>query len=273
MNASALPLPPTSFLSELFHRQRTLAAFGIALLVLALPVFAITWLDPRLLGNGHSPWAKPVKFFFSVGLFALTSAWFFGYVRPERREAKWLRRSVAAVVVAGSFELFWITFQAANGVDSHFNTGTVLEAVMFGLMGLFALVLTASVLPLAWEIMRRPAEGLTRDFVAAVGIGLFFTWALGTAAGVAMSVYGGHAVGPEGAGLPLFGWNGIGGDLRPAHFLGIHAEQFIPVGAALIGGLAAPVRWRLVIGGSALYLLLFVALLLQAFAGQPLIPA
>ncbi len=48
-----------------------------------------------------------------------------------------------------------------------------------------------------------------------------------------MSQQAGHAVGAEGGQVPLFGWNRSGGDLRVAHFLGIHAEQAIPLLAAL----------------------------------------
>ena len=62
--------------------------------------------DPRTLDSGVSVWVKPAKFLVSVGVFALTAAWFFGYVRPERRErpADALARS-RMLIVAGSFEL------------------------------------------------------------------------------------------------------------------------------------------------------------------------
>jgi hypothetical protein len=274
MNSIALhPARLPDLVAELFERQRSLASYGVALIVLAFPIAAMVMVDPRLLDSGYSPWVKPAKFFVSAGLFAVTSAWFFGYVRPERRASRTMRWTVAALIGAASFELFWITWQAANGVDSHFNIGTPLNAIMFGLMGLFALILTGTALPLAWEIARRPAEGLPGEYVAAVAIALVLTFVLGTAAGVAMSVNGGHAVGLEGQGLPLFGWNRLGGDFRPAHFLGLHAQQLIPAGAALIGGLAASRRRGLVIGGSVAYVALFAALFGQAVAGRPLLPA
>jgi len=145
MNSLAVPnLGAKSLTNELFHRQPILAGYGVAVLVLAIPVLAMTWLDPRLLENGHSPWVKPVKFLVSTGLFAVTAAWFFGYVRPERRDSRAMRWTSGALIASASFELFWITWQAGNGVDSHFNTGTPLNAVMFGLMGLFALILTGN---------------------------------------------------------------------------------------------------------------------------------
>jgi hypothetical protein len=40
-----------------------------------------------------------------------------------------------------------------------------------------------------------------------------------------------------GASVPLAGWSLSGGDLRPAHFIGIHAEQVLPL-AVLLGARA-----------------------------------
>lgn len=265
--------PSLGILAEPFRRHRTLAIFGIALLVLTPPVLMMMAVDPRLLPTGVSPWLKPAKFLLSIGLFALTAAWFFGHVRPERRDKPLLRWTVRAFILSASFELFWIVWQAAHGVDSHFNHSSPLSSTMFNLMGLFALVLTATTLPLAWEIARRPVEGLPGDYRAAVVAGLALTWLLGTGAGIVIAYNGGHSVGAEGLGVPVFGWNRVGGDLRVAHFLGIHAEQLIPAGAALIGGFALSVRRRLIAAGVVGYVALTLAVFAQALAGRPLIPA
>jgi hypothetical protein len=87
-----------------------------------------------------------------------------------------------------------------------------------------------------------------------------------------MSAQPGHSVGLEGGHVPLFGWNRSGGDLRIAHFLGIHAEQAIPLLAALLGGIAAPARQRLLIAGIAAYVALTLAIFFQAIAGRALLP-
>ncbi len=58
---------------------------------------------------------------------------------------------------------------------------------MYGLMGLGAVLLVASTLPLAWQIWRRPAAGLRPEFVAAVVIGLVLCCALGGGFGIYMS--------------------------------------------------------------------------------------
>jgi hypothetical protein len=267
---SPIKLP---LVSELLERQRTLTLYAAALLMLALLTATAQAFDDRLL-NGVSVWMKPTKFLVSVAVFAATAAWFFGYVRPERRHSLLMRRTVAVLILAGSFELAWIAWQASQGLESHFNTGTLFYAIMYALMGLFALLLTATVLPLAWEIGRRPAEGLRPDLRAALVTGLVLTFILGAGMGGYMSAQPGHAVGIESGRVPFFGWNRSGGDLRIAHFLGIHAEQAIPLLAALggVARLSQRTRWNVLVGGTAIYVLVTLGVFAQAVAGEPLLP-
>jgi hypothetical protein len=268
------PVPFFSILVELAARQRTLALYGAALVVLTLAALLMQGLDPRLLESGVNVWVKPAKFLSSIAIFAITAAWFFGYVRPDRRRSPLMRATVAALILAGTFELVWIVWQAANGQESHFNTGTPFSTLMYALMGVFAVVLVGTALPLAFEIGRRPAPHLHRDFVAAVVIGLLLTFLLGGILGGYMSAQSGHSVGDEGGRTFLFGWNRSGGDLRIAHFLGIHAEQAIPLlaGRAAAAGFGTRPRWALLVGGAAAYAALTLAVFAQAVAGEPLLP-
>jgi hypothetical protein len=272
MTALALSRPARlPFLSELLERQRILGVYGLALLPLALIALVAQGLDPRSL-DGVNVWVKPAKFLFSVAVFALTAAWFFGYVRPDRRASPLMRGTVAMLVFSGTFELAWISWQASQGLASHWNFDTPFYAIMYGLMGLFATLLTATTLPLAWEIGRRPAIGLRRDFVAAVVIGLVLTFLLGAGFGGYMSSQAGHSVGAEGGRLALFGWNRSGGDLRIAHFMGIHAQQAIPLLAAAAAGFGARTRWHLLAGGTTLFVMATLGLFAQAVIGRPLLP-
>jgi hypothetical protein len=260
-------------LDELFERQPVLARYAIVMFVLAAAAFAMQGIDPRTLASGINIWVKPTKFFLSVAVFATTAAWFFGYVRPERRQSLLMRATVAVLIAAGTFELVYICWQAAQAQESHFNSATRFHTVMYVLMGLGALLLTATTLPLAWEIARRPAQGFQRSFLVAVVIGLVMTFLLGAGFGGYMSSQPGNAVGLQGGQLPVFGWNRSGGDLRVAHFLGIHAEQAIPILAALTAPLAARARWAFLYAGTTAYVALTLGLFLQAVAGHPLMPA
>lgn len=269
MNAAAYPAPAAApraasvraLLAELRRREPRLARYGLACLTLAGAAFAAAAVDPRQLG-GVPVWLKPAKFFLSVGVFALSWAWFAGLVRPERRRAPALRVARWTLLGASTFELFYITLQAARGEASHFNTADPLHALLYTLMGVGAVLLIATTLPLAWEVARRPAPGADPAYRRAVVLGLVLTFVLGGLLGGYMGAQTGHAVGAEAGHLAVAGWNRAGGDLRVAHFLGLHAEQGLPLLTALAG--AAGVRRR----GALVWLLaaLWTAATLGAFA-------
>lgn len=262
---------PRGILREALHRQRTLSAYGLLLLVLTPFMLLLQQFDLRTFDD-VDVWAKPTKFVFSVAVFALTTAWFFGYVRPDRRKAPSLRAVVAVIIAAGSFEIIYISWQAGHGLASHFNKSSAFYEIMYALMGLGAVSLVAATLPLAWEIARRPAPGLNPHYVAAVVIGLVMCCVFGGGFGIYMAQQPGHAVGLIGGHAPFFGWNRAGGDLRIAHFLGIHAQQAIPILGLSIGALTPQLRWPTLIGGSVAYAALAVALFSEAIKGHPLLP-
>ncbi|WP_114951859.1 hypothetical protein [Sphingosinicella terrae] len=275
MTSLALPQTAakvTAARATLMSRQGTLARYGLGLALLAAAAAAMMAIDPRTLPSGINVWMKPTKFLVSVSIFALTMAWYFGFVRPERRGSPSMRVTAAVLIASGTFELAWIGWQGANGLESHFNVDTPFYALMYGLMGLFALILTATTLPLAWEIARRPAAHVSRDLQAALVIGLVLTFLLGAGFGIAVAVNGGHSVGPEAGAVPVFGWNRSGGDLRIAHFVGIHAQQAIPLLAFAARILPERRRWQVLIVGTAGYVGVAVALFAQAAVGMPLLP-
>ena len=87
-----------------------------------------------------------------------------------------------------------------------------------------------------------------------------------------MPVSGSHTVGaPDGGpGLPGVGWSRDHGDIRVAHFLGLHAMQILPllVLAAARANVPERKRLRLAFASSASYVGLFVILLAQALRAQ-----
>ena len=250
------------------RREPGLATFGLACGALGLAAFVAAALDERAYG-GVRLWLKPAKFFVSIAVFALSWAWFAGLVHAEHRDERAMRIARRTLVATAAFELVYITLQAARGQGSHFNTADPLHAILYALMGLAAVALIGTTLPLARAIARHPAPDADPDLRRAVVVGLLLTFVLGGVLGGYMSAQNGHAVGVEAGHAAIVGWNRSGGDLRVAHFLGLHAAQGLP--AIALAGAAVGTRrprlllWTAAAAWTAMTLLAFG----QALAGRP----
>ncbi|HUG26289.1 hypothetical protein [Piscinibacter sp.] len=249
--------------AELLARERRLTLYGGLLLALLLPM-AIAWgVDDRML-RGANVWLKPMKFSFSIAVLALTTAWFVGHLPAERRRGRAVDRIVWLLIGAGTFELSYITLQAGLGQGSHYNVGDMLHGAMYTLMGIGALLLTVTQPILAWQLARHPDPQRPAAYRHAVLIGLVLTFVFGAVVGGLLS-----SMQPPsgGATLPMLGWALSGGDLRPAHFVGIHAEQVLPVvgfaAATLSGWRAKTAVWAAAAG----YALLFALLVAWGLSG------
>lgn len=224
---------PRAWIGELLDRQRALALFGFAMALAMLPTLLALALDAREL-RGVSVWVKPLKFMAATSLFALTLAWFTGLVDPAQRRHPVLRWMAGLAIATAGGEVAYITLQAALGQASHYNFSDALHVALYSAMGAGAMLLTATQLLLAWAIWRHGRPGLDPVWRAAVLAGLVLGFVLGAGAGGLL----GSMQPPAGAGLPVVGWHLGGGDLRPAHFLGLHVTQLLPLAALALTGLA-----------------------------------
>ena len=260
-----------SILAEVWRRQPVLAALGLVYLALMVPALVGIGLDPRTV-DGVGTWVKPAKFLASLAVFCLTMAWFFGYVAESVRKGGLARATVGLIIAASVFEMAYIAWQAHLAQASHFHISDTFPAVMYTLMGVGAVTLVSTTLPLAWLIARHPMPDLEPAFRDAVLLGLILTFGLGGGLGGYMSAQLTHNVGAPGTGpgLPLFGWSMTSGDMRPPHFLGIHAQQILPVAAAV---LRMRGRWgrMLVWVGALAYAALTLVVFAQALRGEPLL--
>ena len=174
----------------------------------------------------------------------------------------------------GILEVLYIALQSGRGVASHFNDTTALEEALFNLMGIGAVVLTTGSLVLGILIARSGGQGLSPAFRRASSPACI-TFAFGIGTGMAIATNGGHWVGgvaSDAGGLPIFGWARDGGDLRVAHFFGMHAMQVLPL-FALAADRLAPRRASVLVAGFALlYCAATIGVLAQAYAGRPFLP-
>lgn len=124
-------------IAKLWRQSAPLTATSLLMLFAFGASLAGVALDHRTI-TGVSAWLKPAKFALSTAIFSTTIAWMFGYLTINRRVIRSLGWVIATVLV---LEVSIIDAQAARGTISHFNTATVLDGVLFGVMGVAIAVL------------------------------------------------------------------------------------------------------------------------------------
>jgi len=209
-----------------FSNAMAMAGIALACTLLAL-------LDPRLIGTA-SVWAKPAKFAASFALWLATLAWLWPAMAPEARAGRLVRWGVPAMLVAAWGEMAWIGLRAAFGLPSHFAQ-TPLAAFMYGLMGVGATLLVLLLAGFGALMLWHRAPAVTDAWRRAAGLGLVLGGVLGGLAGWVISVNGSPFVGGQAGHWPPFYWSADGGDLRVAHFVGMHAMQIVPLAGWWLG--------------------------------------
>jgi hypothetical protein len=214
-----------SLIAETLRRNRMLAVLGFVHLALFVVFATASFLDPTQI-LGVNRWLKPMKFAISIAIFAVTMAWILSYLEQSRRAVSVISR-IIAITMAG--EMILITMQAGRGVRSHFNQDSWFDAMVFTAMGLLILTNTIAA-GYAWFLFLRRPTGIAGAHLSGVRLGLF-VFVLASLIGAVMAARGAHGVGVRdgGPGLPIVNWSTTGGDLRVAHFVGMHALQALPL--------------------------------------------
>ena len=237
-----------------------LTGFSLALL---LGFAAAGALDARML-DGGSVWLKPAKFALSFVVLYLTMALVAERLSTAVREGRAMRGVLAVMTAATAFEMAYIAAQAGRGVHSHFSVHTPLTALMYALMGI------GIVGVLAW---RDRAARFGPALRLGLGLGFVLSAVLTLVVAGYLSSLGSHHVGTPSQGaaaLPLLGWSLEVGDLRPAHFLALHAMQALPLLGLWLdrrGRSGTGLLWAAAAGYAALTIAVFV----QALMGLPLL--
>jgi hypothetical protein len=199
----------------------------INLILAVISIAGLFW-DSRTVG-GINPWIKPFKFEISIIIFLATMAWILRYLEPSmRRKIAW--QTAACMLI----EISIICLQAARGISSHFNRSENLDFILFAFMGL-AIGYNTYVLIKLFLLFVRGSFSLPKVYLRSIQYGIA-SILIATIPGGMMIARNSHTVGDSdgGQGLPFLNWSLIHGDLRIAHFMGMHGFQiFIILGAIL----------------------------------------
>jgi len=274
--------------TEAWRRNPPLVALVLTMLVVAAVALVGLVVDPRVI-TGAPAWMKSLKFAVSIAIYGATLLWMLSFVPDRPRLVAVISWGVS---LALGIEMVLIVTQVLRNTTSHFNLATPFDAAVFVTMGATISGLWLLNAIVAFLLARRRfAEapivwGVRLGLIAALlGMAVAFLMTQPTpeqssliAATGSSSIVGAHAVGVAdgGPGLPVVGWSTEGGDLRVAHFVGLHALQILPLlGLALarFGPAWLPVRdrSRLVGVAAAFWIALVLLLTWQALRGQSLI--
>jgi len=221
---------PTLFLSQI--KERFPFLHYIVLIHFAFLAFTLICMliDDREL-MGINVWIKPTKFIISAIIVLWTMAWYFMVYPFKKITATGLAIAASILML---IENISISTQAWRGVLSHYNSETFFDSMIFTIMGLAIGLFTMIAF---WLFIKSFSAKL--DFSIAMKWSFRIAWfAFLFASGVGGSMAGqaAHKVGVTdgGNGIPFFNWSTEGGDLRIAHFFGLHAIQVIPLATYFI---------------------------------------
>lgn len=253
-----------TFFTELKTRNKVLFYFGWICLISALVCIVLVFTTHTMV-LGINAWIKPMKFFLSTVFFSWTMGWYLFYLNEPRKTSIYNWVLVATLL----FELIYIAWQAAKGELSHFNISSAFHGMMFSLMGIVITIITAWTGYITFLFWRKPFPQLKESYLWGIRFGLLLFVVFAFAGGL-MAARLSHTVGSvmeTTSGLPVLNWSRESGDLRIAHFFGMHALQLLPI----LGFYIVRTK-RSVILISLLYAAIVSALLWQALKAVPLIP-
>jgi hypothetical protein len=202
----------------------TLFALGLGLIATGGLI-----LDDRTL-MGVNVWLKPWKFCVSTAIFVASVGYFTHYYKYSQRKKSIINHITAWTL---SIELLIIVAQGARGVKSHYNMSTPLDGVLFGAMGILVGINVLTMVLFFIDSLRNTANANRIMHIA-----LILGWTsilVGSYVGGQMIAQMSHTVGlaDGGSGIPMVNWSSLAGDLRVAHFFGIHGLQVLPIVAYL----------------------------------------
>lgn len=249
------------FIQQLQYRNETLFYFGLICFALALSFFVLAKVTTTEV-LGVNAWYKPFKFALSLAIYSWTMAWYCYYLPSFNVDLfSW------TVVVLWSFEIVYIALQAGKGQLSHFNLSTPVHALLYSLMAIAASIVTLYTAYIGLLFFNHSFPELPNYYVWAIRLGIVI-FVIFSFQGFAMGSRLNHSVGAlnDNSNLFVLGWSKTVGDLRVAHFIGMHALQVLPLMSYYLLK-----NTKLTVGLAVLYGLLALVTLIQALQGRPVI--
>ena len=257
---------------ELHHRDPLLFFTGALMLLLLVVATLLSISDTRLI-LGLNPWIKPMKFMVSITFFLWTVAWFMPETGPYPKSRAVVRWTIA---LAMTVEIVLIVMQSMRGTTSHFNHESAFDDLVFSIMGMGVLFNTTAMLLFLW-IIRRDTPPSRAGYIWGIRLGVAM-FLLASFQGAVIVANDAHTVGAAdgGPGLPFVNWSTQFGDLRIAHFFGMHAMQALPLLGFFLdrmtrGDKPLALSRNVVIVVGVLWLAVTAGLLYIAMQGRPLI--
>ncbi len=135
------------------------------------------------------------------------------------------------------------------------------------LMALFMLLFTITCVLICIAFFRKNQFSISGEYLWGIRLGIVFFIIFSLEGGLMAAKFSHTAGSPDGGpGLPFISWSTQYGDLRIAHFLGIHSLQLLP----LLGYYIAKSK-KQIIGLSVIYFIIVMAVFIQALSGRPLL--
>jgi hypothetical protein len=229
-------------------------------------------------------WSKPFKFSMSLMTYGLTLLSLSRSLEHQKKLFNMISRAALAGTIV---ELSAIILQVTRGTTSHFNTATQFDHIM-------SYVTTSAIMPVAVGMIVLYALLLRQSHLSPiVGTSLrwgFFLAIIGLVPGILMVLpdpvqdlithhhqFDGHTIGfsDGGPGLPFLGWSTVAGDLRPVHFLGLHALQVIPLLGYLISRVCSTLstskQQKLLWNAGFVYLFIMLVMIWQALSAESIV--
>lgn len=251
------------FIQQIKHRNETMFYYGLLCLALSLIFITLTKFTDTQVYNVNA-WYKPFKFAFSTFTFAWAMAWYCYYL-PDFN----IKLFNWSVIILLGFEIVYIALQASKGQLSHYNLSTPVYAFLYSMMALAATLVTVYTAYVGFLFFNNSFPDLPAYYVWAIrlGIGLFVLFSF---EGFLMGSRLNHSVGGlnDNSNWFIMGWSKTVGDLRVAHFIGMHALQVLPF---LSYFFLKSTKATLIL--SLLYGCLALVTLYQALNGKPLFAA